>query len=68
MECMNTYGRSKVKFNTLDLAIAEAKLQNLKDNRIHKLVAYKCSKCFKYHIGSNGKLLKKEKNIYEKIN
>jgi len=65
MECVTYYGKSKVKFNTMNDAIAEAKKLNLQPKRIHKLVAYKCSKCFKYHIGNNGRLLKKEINIYE---
>lgn len=64
MECLNSFGTSKKKFETLDSAIEAAKICNSQEKRIHKLVAYKCSKCFKYHIGSNGKLLKKEKNIY----
>lgn len=64
MECMTYYGKPKVKFKTLEDAIAECKKLNAQDKRIHKLVPYKCWTCFQFHIGSNGKLLKKEKNIY----
>lgn len=64
MECLNSFGNPKKKFKTLDDAIKAAKKCNLQEKRIHKLVAYKCNKCFMYHIGSNGKLLK-NKNIYE---
>jgi hypothetical protein len=60
--------KPKKKFNTLDDAIIEAKKVNSNDKIIHKLVAYKCTKCFKYHIGRNGKELK-EKDIlkYKKL-
>lgn len=47
----------KRAFNTLDEAIAEAKKQNAKEDHTMKLVGYKCTYCFKYHIGRNGKLL-----------
>lgn len=64
MECLNSYGKPKIKYETHELAVEAAKKCNLQPKRIHKLVTYKCSKCFKYHIGSNGKILKKESNIY----
>ena len=64
MECVNSYGKPKMKYETHELAVEAAKKSNSQLKRIHKLVTYKCSKCFKYHIGSNGKLLKKESNIY----
>jgi len=65
MECMTTFGKPKVKFNTMDEAIEACKRLNKEPKRIHKLVSYKCSKCFKYHIGSNGKLLKHNVNLYD---
>lgn len=65
MECETTWSKPKKQFNTLDEAIAMCKILNKEPKRIHKLVSYKCSKCFKYHIGSNGKLLKQTINIYE---
>lgn len=64
MECTTILNKPKKKFDTLDEAIVMAKKLNLQPQRIHKSVAYKCSKCFKYHIGSNGKLLEKNINIY----
>lgn len=32
---------------------------NVFPETIHKVVSYKCNICFKYHIGRNGKELKK---------
>lgn len=47
----------KVKFNTLDEAIIEAKKQNLMPQKLEKVVSYKCRFCHKYHIGRNGTLI-----------
>lgn len=47
--------KAKKKFNTLEEAIAECKKENAKQDRIHKVVSYKCNVCHKYHIGRNGK-------------
>lgn len=47
----------KVAFETLDKAIAEAKKQNARDDHDMKVVGYKCTYCFKYHIGRNGKII-----------
>jgi hypothetical protein len=67
--------KPKKQFDTLDEAIAEAKKMNLLDTTIHKLIAYKCDECFKYHIG-RGKTemtekykskLQKEKSINKTI-
>jgi len=59
--------RLKKKYETLDDAIEAAKNINSKDTIIHKVVAYKCPKCYKYHIGRNGKELKeKERNKLKK--
>lgn len=41
-------------------AVTMARFLNSRENVIHKMVAYKCSKCNKWHIGSNGRLLTKE--------
>ena len=65
MICTTNYGKPKVKFDTMDDAIAECKKLNQDLKRIHKLVSYKCNNCFKYHIGSNGKLLKHKINLYD---
>jgi len=59
--------KPKRQFNTLDEAIKEAKKRNAEFNTITKLVAYKCDKCFKYHIGRNGKTITdKEKIKFQK--
>jgi hypothetical protein len=47
-------------------AVTMARFLNSRENVIHKMVAYKCSKCNKLHIGSNGKLLTEEER--EKYN
>ena len=49
-----TYKDKKV-FDAHEDAIAACKKLNMKPNRTHKLVSYKCTKCHKYHIGRNGK-------------
>jgi len=55
--------RPKKQFDTLDKAIAVAKIENAKPEHLHKVVAYKCNICYKYHIGRNGKpLTVKERN------
>lgn len=65
MECTTKWGKPKRKYDTLDEAIEACKKLNSNEKRIHKLVSYKCSICFKYHIGSNGKLLKHKEDIYD---
>ena len=37
-----------------------ARFLNSRENVIHKMVAYKCSKCNKWHIGNNGRFLTRE--------
>lgn len=49
--------RNKKKFETSDIAIITAKKINAMEGTIHKLVAYKCSKCGFYHIGHTNKVL-----------
>lgn len=69
MECVRKIGDKEIKkiqYDTLDDAIKVAKTINSKPHQIHKVVSYKCTICYKYHIGKNGKLLKdKDKNIYK---
>lgn len=43
----------KSSFDTLDKAIEAAKNLNARNNAQHKVVAYKCNSCFKYHVGKN---------------
>ena len=62
-ENLNPILKPKLKFNTLDEAIEHAKYVNSKDHIIHKVVAYKCKKCFKYHVGRNGKELTEKERI-----
>lgn len=50
----------------MEIAIANAKLVNSHDHIIHKVVAYKCKVCLKYHLGRNGKELKyKDREKYK---
>lgn len=59
--------KDKKKFDTLDDAIYSCKVLNSKDERISKVVPYKCKWCCKYHIGRNGKQVKeKDKLKYQK--
>lgn len=60
--------KPKLKFDTLDDAIKHAKQVNSNDHVIHKVVAYKCRKCFKYHVGRNGKELTDKERIKFKNN
>ena len=45
--------KPKFKFDTLEDAIRVAKKMNFRNNREHKVVAYKCKECHKYHVGKN---------------
>lgn len=47
--------RPKKKFETDKEAIAEAKRRNSLPETIHKFVAYKCTTCFKWHVGKTMK-------------
>lgn len=63
----NPVYKLKKKFDTLDQAIAHAKIVNSNDYVIHKVVAYKCRVCMKYHVGRNGSILKdKQRDKYKK--
>lgn len=50
----------KKSFDTEQEALKVARFLNTKDNIIHKMVAYKCVKCGKWHVGSNNTVLDKE--------
>lgn len=57
----------KKSFETEIDAVTMARYLNSRDNVITKMVAYKCSKCNKWHIGSNGKpLTNEDKEKYKK--
>lgn len=53
----NPIFKDKAAHATLDIAIIEAKKMNIKDKTIHKVIAYKCPECKKYHIGKSKKLI-----------
>ena len=55
--------KSKNAYNTQDEAILVAKQVNSQENRIGKVVPYRCNYCNKYHLGRNGKeITEKYKN------
>jgi hypothetical protein len=67
-QCMTTYGKPKKTFKTFEDAVKWAKRMNMNPKFIHKQVAYKCSKCLKFHTGKSkhGTLLTHKENIYGK--
>ena len=50
----------KKSFDTEQEALKMARFLNTKENIIHKMVAYKCVKCGKWHVGSNNTVLTDE--------
>ena len=50
----------KVSYDTEKEALTVARFLNTKPNIMHKMVAYKCFKCEKWHVGSNGRVLTEE--------
>lgn len=59
--------KNKKQFFTLDSAIRHAKEMNIKSDHTEKLVAYKCTTCFRYHVGRNGNTIKdKERDKFKK--
>lgn len=58
--------RQKRQFNTLEEAIVECKKLNQSPRQIHKLVAYKCNRCHKFHIGRSHKEI--DNKYIDKIN
>jgi hypothetical protein len=53
--------KPKKQFETDKEAITEAKRLNSLPQTIHKVVAYKCKTCFKWHVGRTFKVI--DKNI-----
>jgi hypothetical protein len=47
----------------LDDTIIHAKKINSRKEITYKVVAYKCSICFKYHVGRNGNVVTKRERI-----
>jgi hypothetical protein len=62
-----TLTKPKKQFETLELAIAVAKIENAKDEHDLKVVAYKCNTCHKFHIGRNGKPLTEKERAKRKM-
>lgn len=54
--------KNKIKYDTLDIAILNAKKNNIRYGiGTPKVTTYKCTKCNKFHIGKNGnKITEKE--------
>jgi len=50
----------KKSYDTEEEALTVARFLNTRPNIIHKMVAYKCFKCDKWHVGSNGRTLSDE--------
>ena len=56
----------KKAYDTEKQALTVTRFLNSRPEAIHQMIAYKCSKCDKWHIGSTGKLLTAEdKSKYE---
>ena len=56
----------KKSYDTEKQALMVTRFLNSRPESIHQMIAYKCSKCDKWHIGSTGKLLTAEdKSKYE---
>lgn len=51
--------KDKIRYDTLDEAIIDAKILNNKEGQLHKAVSYKCKVCFKYHVGRTERPVKK---------
>jgi hypothetical protein len=68
MECFKKIGDklvAKKKYNTQDEAIIDAKIINNKISQIHKVVPYRCTICYKFHLGTNKTIIDHDKNIYK---
>lgn len=58
--------KPKKSYETEKDALKIARFLNTKENIIHKMVAYKCSVCGKWHVGGNDKELTEEDRIHYK--
>lgn len=56
--------KPKKSYETEKDALKIARFLNTKENIIHKMVAYKCLVCEKWHIGSNDKELTEDDRIH----
>jgi hypothetical protein len=73
MECQKTIIKDgittispKQQYNTNEEAIKACKFLNSYPDRTQKLVPYKCHKCFKFHVGRNGKLIDVKSKSFNK--
>jgi hypothetical protein len=58
----------KKSFETEKDAVRVARIINIQSKTIHKMVAYKCETCGKWHIGKNGtELTEKDRLHYKKM-
>ena len=58
--------KPKKSYETEKEALKIARFLNTQENIIHKMIAYKCSTCGKWHIGNNGSELTEEDRIHYK--
>lgn len=56
--------KPKKSYETEKDALKIARFLNTQENIIHKMIAYKCSTCGKWHIGNNGSELTEEDRIH----
>ena len=62
------FTKEKIGYSSDKEAIEMARVMNCREHTIHKLVAYKCPVCQKWHIGRSRKVLtEKEKEHYRKV-
>lgn len=62
------FDKEKIGYSSDKEAIEMARVMNCREHTIHKLVAYKCPVCQKWHIGRSRKVLtEKEKEHYMKV-
>ena len=62
------FTKEKIGYSSDKEAIEMARVMNCREHTIHKLVAYKCPVCQKWHIGRSRKVLtEKEREHYMKV-
>ena len=62
------FTKEKIGYSSDKEAIEMARVMNCREHTIHKLVAYKCPVCQKWHIGRSSKVLtEKEREHYMKV-
>ena len=62
------FTKEKIGYSIDKEAIEMARVMNCRRDTIHKLIAYKCPVCQKWHIGRSRKVLtEKEREHYMKV-